>query len=107
MGEGRAQGLDIAMLHIGRLDTRPFGAGQERVACSRAQTGYVESAPRDKKLRALACLQIITDRHQRIGPIWEEHEHIEWITEIMVVQLIRADTMQRDLSVGCDQEVEG
>jgi hypothetical protein len=83
-------------------------AGQERVAIATGrQARGVEGAPGDEQLRAFARRQVGADGRAGAGVVRVEHQDLQRVAHVVVVELVRSYAVHDDLGVRGDQEVEG
>src|SRR5829696_3733182 len=96
------------MLYIGRLHPRPLGACQQCPTCrSRLQARCVEGATRYEKLRALACSKVRSHRGHATRAVRKKHQHLKWVAQVVVVELVGAYPVHDNLGFRADEEVKG
>lgn len=94
------------MLHVWRVDARPFGATQQRELTATAQARHVKRAAGDEQLRLHAGGQIAAYRDDSAATIRQQHQQIERVAEVVVVLLIRADPMHHDMRIGRHEKMK-
>ena len=103
---GFYQGLDVPVLDIGGLNAGALRAREQGEAGIRVQSRGVEGSARQEKLRALACPEVGADRDYLPGAVREEHEDLQRVAQVVVVELVGANPVHDYLGVWGDKEVE-
>jgi len=78
------------------LDAWPFGARAQKPAPSPDYTRSVKSTAGNQKLHTLPATQVWTDYNAFGRAIDVQHQHVDRITEIIMIKLVVADAMQPD-----------
>ena len=90
------QRIGIADLDVSRLDSWPFGARAQKPVPSPDYTRSVKSTAGNQKLHTLPATQVWTDYNAFGRAIDVQHQHVDRITERIMIKLVVADAMQPD-----------
>jgi hypothetical protein len=98
--------VEVADFHVCRHHTRPLRARAQKPAASSDRPRSVERVPGDQQLHALSIGQVRAHNHLLRAAVGVQEEHFERIAEIIVVELVIADSVQPYRRAGRDHKVE-
>ena len=102
----RSQRVDIADLDIDLLYAGPFGAPAEKPAPAPNDACSVERIARDQKLHTLTRAQIRADYNVLGCSVLVQYQNLDRVTQVIVIELVVADSMQAYRCIGRDHEIE-
>jgi hypothetical protein len=96
----------LAELDVGGLDARPFRAAAEKPAARSDDARGVERVAGDEQLHLLPRAQIGADNVVLGRAVGHQHQHLDRVAEVIVIELIVADAVQLHRLVRRQHEIE-
>ena len=98
--------FDVADLDVDLFYAGPFCARAEKPAPAPDDTRSVKRVSWNQKLHALSSAQVRTDDNMLGYSVLVQHQNLDRITQVIVIELVVADSMEAHRRIRRDHEIE-